>query len=153
MKHIPAFLVKCVASFFILCLVLGYFYNMSYFEVFLITIVLSVFAYILGDMLILSRTNNIVATISDFVLAFFFTWGLSTTLTNDNNAFFIRSFFAAASLAIFEYFFHKYLVKKVFIDKEHMQQQKTTLRYQTEVSEEFHPIKTEELSNYHKPNE
>lgn len=153
MKHLPAFLIKCVSSFFILYLILGYFYNMSYYDVFIISLVLSVFAYILGDMLILSRTNNMVATISDFGLAFFIIWGLSVNLTNDNNAFFIRSLFAAGGVAIFEYFFHKYLVNKVFTDKGHMQHHQTTLHYQTEVSEEFHPINTEENNNQQESNE
>ncbi|GLO66708.1 DUF2512 family protein [Oceanobacillus kimchii] len=42
---------------------------MTFGEVFLLTAVLEVVAYLIGDMLVLPRMNNTVTTIVDFVLA------------------------------------------------------------------------------------
>ncbi|MEH6945410.1 DUF2512 family protein, partial [Bacillus sp. JJ722] len=84
-----------------------------------------------GDLLLLPRTNNTIATINDFGLSLAIIWILSTNLTYDINAF-IMSLVAAAVIGVFEYFFHKYLIKQITPPP------KERLHYQTEASEEFH---------------
>ncbi|MBB3112797.1 hypothetical protein FHS18_004899 [Paenibacillus phyllosphaerae] len=69
---------------------------------------LTIVAYIIGDQLILRKTNNIVATIVDFglsaaylyVVADFLDWGLSLD----------ELFFTCLMLGIFEFVFHRFML-------------------------------------------
>jgi hypothetical protein len=146
MNHIKAFLIKFISSFILLYLILGVMFNMSLTDVFLVSLVLGAVSYILGDLIILPKTNNMVATMSDIGLAFFVIWLMSEALTVDVNTF-GRSLIAAIGVGIFEYFFHRYLSKNV-INQQGQRNQINTLQYQTEASEELIIVKpTEKSSN------
>jgi hypothetical protein len=80
MKHVKALAIKFVSSLVLLSLILGLFFDMAYSNIFLITLVLGVAAYLIGDLLILPRTNNTVATIADFGLAFLIIWLMSESI-------------------------------------------------------------------------
>lgn len=66
MKHVKALVIKFVSSLVLLSLILGLLFDMAFSNIFLITLVLGIEAYFIGDLLILPRTNNTVATIVDF---------------------------------------------------------------------------------------
>lgn len=132
MKYLIAFLIKFGLSFLMLYLILDIFYDMTVYNVFTITLFLSTFSFLFVDILLLPKTNNTIATINDFGFSLVIIWILSTNLTNGNNTVFIMSLFAAAIMAVFEYFFHKYFYKKI----SHPPKEK--LHYLTEASEEFH---------------
>lgn len=70
MKHIKAFLLKFIISFILLYVILGGIDDFSIRDVFLTTIILGGLSYIIGDLLILPRTNNTLATVADFALSF-----------------------------------------------------------------------------------
>jgi uncharacterized BrkB/YihY/UPF0761 family membrane protein len=135
MKHVKALAIKFVSSLVLLSLILGLLYDMSFGNIFLITLVLGVAAYLIGDLLILPRTNNTVATIADFGLAFLIIWLMSRSLTIGDNHF-SMSLIAALGVALFEYMFHKY-VKNNVVKDQGGQQQARPLQYQTEASEEL----------------
>jgi hypothetical protein len=139
MKHVRAMAIKFVSSLVLLSIILGLFYDMAFRNIFLITLVLGVAAYIIGDMLILPRTNNTVATIADFGLAFLIIWLMSENLTYGDNHF-SMSLIAALGVALFEYMFHKYLANNVFPDRGRRQPTRP-LQYQTEASEELTPVR------------
>src|SRR5438309_8037770 len=109
MKHIKPLVIKFISSLVLLSIILGLFFGMSFGNVFLITLVLGVVAYVLGDLLILPRTSNIIATFADFGLAFLVIRFMSDILANgDAGDMFTMSLIAAIGVALFEYVFHKY---------------------------------------------
>jgi hypothetical protein len=139
MNHTKAFLIKFISSLVLLYIILGVIYNMSLWHVFSITLVLGVISYILGDLIILPRTNNTVATISDFVLAFVLIWAMSKAFGYDRNTFTI-SLIASIGVAIFEFFYHLYVSKNVVNKKQPERRNQGNLQYQTESSEEIYPV-------------
>jgi hypothetical protein len=141
MKHVKALAIKFVSSLVLLSIILGLFYDMAFRNIFLITLVLGVAAYIIGDLLILPRTNNTVATIADFGLAFLIIWLMSENLTYGDNHF-SMSLIAALGVALFEYMFHKYVANNV-LPNTGKRQQTGQLQYQTEASEELTPVRTD----------
>ncbi|MFB3163391.1 YndM family protein [Neobacillus sp. 179-J 1A1 HS] len=136
MKHVKAFAIKFVSSLVLLSLILGLLFDMAFSNIFLITLVLGVAAYLIGDLMILPRTNNTVATIADFGLAFLIIWFMSENLTYGDNHF-SMSLIAALGVAIFEYMFHKYVANNVIKNQGGQKQQTGKLQYQTEASEEL----------------
>lgn len=139
LKHVKALFIKFIASFVLLYMVLGVLYDMSFGNVFVITILVGVSSYLLGDMLILPRTNNTVATIADVGLAFFLIWYLGSVLTDGGNMFY-PSLISAIGLGLFEIFFHKYVLNRVFKNEDVSENISIgNLRYQTEASEELTP--------------
>ncbi|MDQ0970747.1 uncharacterized BrkB/YihY/UPF0761 family membrane protein [Neobacillus niacini] len=136
MKHVKALAIKFVSSLVLLSLILGLLFDMAFSNIFLITLVLGVAAYLIGDLMILPRTNNTVATIADFGLAFLIIWFMSENLTYGDNHF-SMSLIAAIGVAIFEYMFHKYVANNVIKNQGGKKQQTGQLQYQTEASEEL----------------
>lgn len=142
MNHAKAFILKFIATFVVLYIILGVVHNMALRDVFFISLVLGVVAYILGDLFILPRTNNTIATISDFVLSLIVIWVLGKALGYDRNLFLI-SFISSAVVAVFEFFFHIYVAKLFDASEERNDKINTnrrSLNYQTETSEEIYPV-------------
>jgi uncharacterized BrkB/YihY/UPF0761 family membrane protein len=139
MRHLTAMAIKFISSLVLLYVILGLFFGMSFTNVFLITLALGIISYILGDMMILPRTSNTLATLADFGLAFLLIWIMSQNLTDGDNTFW-PSLIAALGVTLFEYFFHKYINKNV-VNADSNGQQSGNLQYQTEASEELAPVK------------
>ena len=146
MKHGRAFLIKFLSSLVLLYIILGLFNGMSFGNVFIITTALGIAAYVLGDMLILPRTNNTIATVADFLLAFMVIWLLSQTLTYGDGMF-AESLMAALGVALFEYFFHRYLATNNMIGTREGTRIPGNLNYQTEASEELIIVSPDVRSN------
>ncbi|XID94588.1 DUF2512 family protein [Paenibacillaceae bacterium WGS1546] len=71
---IMKFVLKWLINGAIVVLLLMYYADVSFIGAAATATVLSLLAYFIGDQFILRSTNNIVATISDAVLAFVFLW-------------------------------------------------------------------------------
>ncbi|WP_036717955.1 DUF2512 family protein [Paenibacillus harenae] len=79
------FLLKWLVNGAVVVSLLLYYTDISFWNAAIAATVLTIIAYLLGDQLILRRTNNIIATIADFVLAaiylgvlaYAFDWDLS----------------------------------------------------------------------------
>lgn len=140
MNHMKSLLIKFVSSLALLYIILGVIYEMDFGNVFLITLVLGVLSYIIGDLFILPRTNNTIATLADFGLALMVIWLLSENLAYGENIF-RMSLIAAIGIALFESFFHRYLSSNM-IDNQQKTSSKGNLQYQAEVSEELTPSKS-----------
>lgn len=139
MKHLRALAVKFLASLVLLYIILGLIYDMSFTNVFLISLVLGLASYVIGDLFLLPKTNNTIATLSDFGLAFMIIWILGESLTYGESLL-LASLVSAAGIALFEYFFHKYMAGNVFEDGGR-EYRNTNYQYQTEASEELYPVK------------
>lgn len=145
MKHVKAMAIKFISSLVLLYIILGLIFDVSFGNVFLITLVLGVVAYIIGDMMVLPRTNNLVATMADFGLAFLIIWFMTESLTVGNNTVY-PSLIAAIGVALFEYMFHKYLANNIINTKDESGRV-GNLQYQTEASEELAPVRSD-VRNY-----
>ncbi|HEY4549909.1 MAG TPA: YndM family protein, partial [Bacillus sp. (in: firmicutes)] len=140
MKHIKPLAIKFISSLVLLSVILGLFFDMSFGNIFLITLVLGVVSYVIGDLFILPRTNNIIATLADFGLAFLVIRFMSDILARGNDGdMFTMSLIASIGVALFEYAFHKYVANRVLNENQSRENQQTKLRYQTEASEELTP--------------
>jgi len=138
MNHIQAFLIKAVATFLMLMLILGLFFQYSIGDVFVLTLIIGVVSYLLGDLILLPRTTNITATISDFAIAMLITWFYLANITLSTTNVFLASLVSAIGIALFEMFFHRYLLNHTLHEKEDLGRI-GNLRYHAEISEEIIP--------------
>lgn len=135
MKHVRALIIKFVASLALLYIILGLVYGLTFGEVFLLSVVLGVAAYLIGDRLILPRTNNVVATIADFLLAWMIIYLFANGMTVDGNVY-RASLIAAAGTGLFEIFFHRYLANNILSNDTESAGNRNP-QYQTELSDEL----------------
>ncbi|MBA4495150.1 DUF2512 family protein [Paenactinomyces guangxiensis] len=116
MKHVTALLIKFVMSTAILYLILGFRFAVPFTAVALTGLAVTLIGY-LGDILLMPRIGNTLATLGDLVLSFIVIWSMVTLYHTDDLIFpaFQASALSAAGIAIGEWFFHKYLFR-VFND-------------------------------------
>lgn len=118
MKYIEAFVIKFAMVFAVLFLIFGLVYGTEVMEIFLIGLVVSVVGFI-GYLIIYPRTSNKVATGGDLVLVFVLAWLLAIVwIENPDFSLVMASIYSAIIIAAGEWFFHIYLSKRVFKDKE-----------------------------------
>lgn len=72
-------------------------------------LVIGVVAYVLGDLLILPRTGNAVATVSDAVLVFLMLWAINAAA--DWTLSLTDILIVTAVAGVFEYFYHIWLLR------------------------------------------
>jgi Protein of unknown function (DUF2512) len=113
MKHIIALLIKFLMVSIVLVTVLSMLTNLTFSDMLYISGTVTILAYVIGDMLILRMSNNIVATIADAGLALF-TIYMFNYLWNIQAIDFTDALIAAAILGVGEWFFHKYVANNVF---------------------------------------
>jgi hypothetical protein len=81
-KLLTAIGIKFVATLVLLYVILGAIGGLSFGSVLLITVVLGLVSYMVGDMLILAKTNNMTATMADLGLAFVLIWLMAASFTD-----------------------------------------------------------------------
>lgn len=138
MEHVKLLAMKFLFTFAILFIILGAGFDVSFGNVFLITLVLSVVGYAIGDRMILSRTKNTTATIADFVLIFGVVYFMTDALTVGDDVFEATAI-SAISLTIFEYFFHKSVARTLDGEEETKEDFAPTGELSTEAAEEIYP--------------
>lgn len=144
LEHFRAIGIKFLGSLALLYIILGVMYDMSFTNVLLISLILSIASYVIGDLFLLSKTNNTIATLADFGLAFMIIWIVGESLTYGESLL-LPSLIAAAGVAVTEYFFHKYVSRSVLEEGE--KYNTANYRYQTEASEELYPVKPDVRSD------
>lgn len=103
-------LIKFVANGAIVVILLMMLSEATFLESLITAVVLSLIAWFLGDQMILRKTNNWVATVSDAVLAFVVLWA-AAAVADWNDLTFGDMLVVVAVLGVFEYFFHQYLLR------------------------------------------
>ncbi|WP_238378817.1 DUF2512 family protein [Halalkalibacillus sediminis] len=98
--------IKFIASLALLFLILGVGFDVAFGNVFATTVAVVLVSYFIGDRLILPRTNNTVATASDFVLSFAVVYFMLWMLPTVGNLF-TASLVSAVGVIAFEFFFHQ----------------------------------------------
>ncbi|MEK4916140.1 YndM family protein [Bacillus sp. FSL E2-8887] len=141
MKHIVALLIKYTAISAVLLMILGIFQGISIPRILFISLLITGLSYLIGDLFILPKYGNMVATIADFGLSFVGVWALTYFLTNINLTRNIgaSAFFAALLIGVAEIFFHIYM-KKVVLHANEGSRESTTIghdKYAMEISDEY----------------
>jgi hypothetical protein len=111
MRHVLAFLIKFLSTLVVLGIILGVVFGSSIADVFTISIVLSIIGYTLGDLFLLRRTSNVIATSADFGLSFIVIWLVSSAVTNEAYLY-TSSLLAASMVTIFEFFYHRIVPRR-----------------------------------------
>ncbi|WP_050183454.1 YndM family protein [Domibacillus robiginosus] len=129
MEHVKAILIKFVMITAVLGIVLTGIYGGEFGDTLLISVVLTIVAYILGDLMLFRKTGdndgpsadyvkrNTIATVSDAVLAFLVVWLMGKSLFINDGDVLTAAFLSAFFIAAGEWFFHKYLDDHVFHEK------------------------------------
>lgn len=120
MEHIKALGMKFVMLAVVLGIILAAIFNFGFWDSMLVALVLTVVAYLLGDLMVFrgsadpadQNKRNMIATIGDAVLAFTVIWLMGMALGGESIL--IASIISAVVIAGGEWFFHKYLDKAVF---------------------------------------
>ena len=106
LRHISALIVKYVMTAIILEIVLLLLSSVSFSGILLIALAVTAISYMIGDMLVLSATNNLVATLADIVLAFI-TIYLFNFIWSRGDIPFMSALIASVAIGFGEWFFHK----------------------------------------------
>jgi cation transport ATPase len=129
LDHVKAILIKFVMIALVLGIVLTGIFDGEFSDTLLISVVLTILAYIIGDLFIFRKAGddrdrhadhnkrNTIATISDAVLSFLVIWLMGKELFTDDSDVLMASLLSAVIIAAGEWFFHKYLDKHVFDEK------------------------------------
>jgi hypothetical protein len=122
MQHVKAILIKFVMITAVLGIVLTGFFDIGFTETLSISFVLTLAAYVLGDMMVFrmagdetERTKrNAIATVSDIGLSFFVIWLLEEMIVAGIDSPVLAAFVSALVISAGEWFFHGYLDNRVF---------------------------------------
>ncbi|WP_421383554.1 DUF2512 family protein [Bacillus salacetis] len=121
MEHVKALAIKFVMVAVVLGVILTGIFGVEVSDMLTVSIVLTLAAYVLGDLLVFKRLNgdqkkrNTIATLSDAGIAFILLWFMGTSMFSVDNIF-LASLISAIVLAAGEWFFHKYLDNEIFND-------------------------------------
>jgi hypothetical protein len=124
LDHLKAIAIKFVMVAVVLGVILTGIFGVEVSDMLTVSVVLTLGAYILGDLMIFKRVNgeqkkrNTIATLSDAALAFIILWFMGTAMFPDTNVV-LASLISAIVLAAGEWFFHKYLDNEIFNDNKY----------------------------------
>ncbi|WP_089153374.1 DUF2512 family protein [Paenibacillus rubinfantis] len=103
------FLVKILGNGVIVIAMLMILSNASFISALLTALALSILAYLFGDLFVLPRTNNTIATLVDALLVFVFLWAIAA------NAEWTLSFGEMLAITlvvgVFEWFLHSWMLR------------------------------------------
>ncbi len=134
MDHLKALIIKFVMIAVVLLVILTGIFEMEFGDVLVISAVLTVVAYLLGDLMIFRKTGdranhnrnghndvhtkrNTIATIADIILAFLVIWLVGEAVLADSDDIITAAIVSAIVIGAGEWFFHKYLDRHVFPEK------------------------------------
>lgn len=134
MNHLKALIIKFVMIAVVLLVILTGIYDVEFSDTLLISAVLTVVAYLLGDLMIFRKTGdrsnhnrtghdddhtkrNAMATVSDIILSFLVIWLMGEVLFAETPDIIQAAIISALVIGAGEWFFHKYLDRNVFPEK------------------------------------
>ncbi|MDN7245228.1 DUF2512 family protein [Planococcus shenhongbingii] len=140
MNHLKALIIKFVMIAVVLSIILTGIYDVEFGDTLLISLVLTLLAYALGDLMVFRKTGNqtahghagnthannhenhkkrnTMATIADIVLSFLVIWLMGDALINNSEDIVQAALISAIVIGAGEWFFHKYLDRNVFPEKD-----------------------------------
>ncbi|WLD94648.1 YndM family protein [Alkalihalobacillus sp. AL-G] len=118
MKHLRALLIKFIMVTAVLYIVLGLVYGVTFGDILGISLFVTVAAYLIGDLFILPRYGNAVATLADFGLAYLGIWLVGGAFIEVDFPLGLASFYATIGIVVGEWFFHKYMLSQILPDED-----------------------------------
>lgn len=115
MKHVNALIIKFVMITAALWIVLGLGFDVSFGDIIITGIILTIVSYILGDLFVLPAYENSAATIADFGLAFAGVWMIGYFLYEQPISLRFAALLSALLISVGEIFFHRYMANQVII--------------------------------------
>lgn len=109
MKHFWALLIKFAVIGTVLFSFLSIFNTASLPVILFISVVTTAISYFVGDLYILPKFGNFIATVADFGLSFVLIWILSALMINSTGSMLATTFFIALTIAGVEALFHLYV--------------------------------------------
>lgn len=142
MKHILRIVMKFIAAVVVLGIIDALGYDLGASDILGISAVLAIVSYVVGDLFILRVTNNTVATIADFALAFVILYLMIDNMTIEDDVL-SASLIGSIAITAFEIFFHRLLGREPGKQASNQRQTMQTGRpqFQTEASSELTPVK------------
>ncbi|WP_062232312.1 YndM family protein [Fictibacillus sp. FJAT-27399] len=142
MRHIFRIVMKFIAAAVVLGIIDALGYDLGASDILGISAVLAIVSYVVGDLFILRVTNNTVATIADFALAFVILYLLIDNMTIEDDVL-SASLIGSIAITAFEIFFHRLLGREPGKQASNQRQTMQTGRpqFQTEASSELTPVK------------
>ncbi|WP_163527390.1 YndM family protein [Halobacillus ihumii] len=137
MKHIKALLIKFVMVTAVLWIVLGGFYDVSFGDILTTSVLLTVGAYLIGDLFILPKLGNTAATIADFGLVLMGTWVLGAILFEADVPLGTASLISAVLIAVGEMIFHRYMEKSILPNQSSNTKDERNFSHQGNLQTEF----------------
>jgi uncharacterized BrkB/YihY/UPF0761 family membrane protein len=122
-EHIKAIIIKLVMITVVLGIILSGIFDGEFSDTLWISVILTVLAYVLGDLLIFRHAGddytkrNIIATLADAILTFAIVYFMGKDIFVGDNDLFSAALLSAVVIGIGEWFFHKYLNNHVFDEK------------------------------------
>ena len=96
----------------VLWIVLGWFYGVSFTDILITSVVLTVVAYV-ADVFLLQSVGNVLAAIMDFVMAMAIIWLIGSYLYEGPISLGTASFISALIITIGELLFHRYMKNQI----------------------------------------
>ena len=131
MNHLKALVVKFLMIAVVLLIILTGIFDVEFGDTLMISFVLTLVAYVLGDLMIFRKSGdrdnhnrtdhkkrNTIATISDIVVSFLVIWLMGEALFADTENLMTAAILSALVIGGGEWFFHKYLDRNVFPEKD-----------------------------------
>ncbi|MBA4495043.1 DUF2512 family protein [Paenactinomyces guangxiensis] len=126
MKHTFTLLIKFLFTSVVLYLILGLLFRVSYTNILLTSIAITVIGY-LFDLFLMPRIGNLFSTITDFMVTAFIVWLFGTLLFDTDIAtyyykrntmpLFEVTTISALVIAAGEWFFHRYMKRTLFAEE------------------------------------
>jgi len=112
MEHVRALIIKLLMIGVITMLVLSLFRGIRPSDSIAIAIVITLVAYVLGDLLILPGYGNLAASVSDGIIAFLITW-LTPFVATNIPVTFGNALAVGVLVGLGEWFYNKYVAREV----------------------------------------
>lgn len=113
MKHLKGLSIKFIFTAIVVYSIFGIFYDASLWRLFWMSILVTGVSYIIGDLVILPKFGNLIASIADFGLAFLSFWVLGNLLIDLTISVVSAALFASVFMAVTEGLFHMYMTEQV----------------------------------------
>ncbi|MFC7441342.1 DUF2512 family protein [Laceyella putida] len=121
MRHLTPLLMKFLMLTVLLYLVLGLYFDLRWGDILFLSVTLTLVGYV-TDLFILPKVGNYLAILSDLGISYAIIATYLTYLRFENTTI---AFYAALAIGIGEWFFHKYIRKRLFNGEEEAMDQST----------------------------
>lgn len=146
LEYVKALIIKFIMSTAVIWLVLGLNYGVPFGHIIMLSLIITLVAFVLGDLMILPRFENWGATLADFLLVFAAVSLYSTNFTNENFPLLNVAATIAILISIGEIFFHKYVDRHILYSDDTVGHRRDNYtiedsRLNTEFSKEVDPLR------------